>query len=56
MKLITKELIRKFPKLYETENKKPEETKVIAKFFTLGKPWKNKRVIKKSGVNDTESV
>lgn len=36
MKLLTKALIKKFPKLYANENKKPEEIKVIAKFFT---PW-----------------
>lgn len=36
MKLITKELLRKLPKLYETENTK--DPMVICKFFT---PWTN---------------
>jgi hypothetical protein len=36
MKLITKELLKKLPKLYETENK--EDPTVICKFFT---PWSN---------------
>lgn len=39
MKLLTKELRRKFPKLKETENKKPEEIKVIAKFFDPTGSW-----------------
>lgn len=34
MKLLTKELIKQFPKLYANEDKKPENVKVIAKFFT----------------------
>lgn len=33
MKLLTKELREKFPKLYANENKKAEDVKVIAKFF-----------------------
>ena len=33
MKLMTKELEEKFPRLYSTENKKPEEIKIIAKYF-----------------------
>ena len=33
MQLITKELEKMFPALYETEDKSPEEVKVIAKFF-----------------------
>ena len=36
MKLLTKELEKQFPKLYETEEVPLEEKKVIAKFFT---PW-----------------
>ena len=36
MKLLTKALIKQFPKLGETEKKKTEEIKIIAKFFT---PW-----------------
>ena len=38
MKLLTKELLKQFPKLYETEEVPAEEKKVIAKFFT---PWTN---------------
>lgn len=33
MKLMTQELEKKFPKLYETENLKSSEIKVIAKYF-----------------------
>ena len=33
MKLLTKEIRNKFPKLRETDNKKPEDVKVIVKFF-----------------------
>ena len=33
MQLISKELEEMFPALYETEDKSPEEIKVIAKFF-----------------------
>ena len=33
MKLLTKEIRRKLPKLYANENKKPEDTQVIVKFF-----------------------
>jgi len=36
MKLLTKELKKQFPKLYEGEEIPTEEKKVIAKFFT---PW-----------------
>lgn len=36
MKLLTKELIRKFPAIGETSEKDPSEVEVIAKFFT---PW-----------------
>ena len=36
MKLLTKEILRKFPKLYANENKNPRDVKIIAKFFT---PW-----------------
>ena len=36
MMLLTKELRRQFPKLYQTEQVPIEEKKVIAKFFT---PW-----------------
>lgn len=38
MMLLTKELKKQFPKLYETELVPDEEKKVIAKFFT---PWTN---------------
>lgn len=33
MKLLTKEIEKKLPALYSNENKKPEDTKVIVKFF-----------------------
>jgi hypothetical protein len=36
MKLLTKALIQNFPRLGETQNDKPEDIKIIAKFFT---PW-----------------
>lgn len=39
MKLLTKELEQKFPKLNATENKKPEEIEVIAKFFDPCGSW-----------------
>lgn len=39
MKLLTKELERQFPKLYETEGTPPEEKRVIAKFFTPDSSW-----------------
>lgn len=38
MKLMTKELEAKFPRLYANENKKPEEVKIVAKFFFPGGP------------------
>lgn len=39
MKLLTKELRNKFPKLYETEFKNPKEVRVIAKFFASWATW-----------------
>ena len=39
MKLLTKELRTKFPQLYSTSNKKPEDVKVIAKFFCPWNSW-----------------
>ena len=39
MKLMTPELEAKFPSLYSTENKKPEDIKVIAKFFDPCGSW-----------------
>lgn len=36
MKLITKAISNKLPKLYETENQKPEETRIFLKLFC---PW-----------------
>ena len=33
MHLMTNELMAKFPSLYETEGKTPEEVQVVAKFF-----------------------
>lgn len=38
MKLLTKEIIRKLPKLYANEEKEPADIKVIVKFFC---PWSN---------------
>lgn len=39
MKLLTKEIIAKFPKLNATENKKPEDIEIIAKFFDPCGSW-----------------
>lgn len=39
MKLLTKELRKRFPKLQETEYKKPEGIKIIAKFFNPCGHW-----------------
>jgi hypothetical protein len=39
MKLLTKELEQKFPKLNATENKKPEDVEIIAKFFDPCGSW-----------------
>ena len=39
MKLLTKEIRRKLPKLYVNENKKPEDTQVIVKFFDPCGSW-----------------
>jgi len=39
MKLLTKELREKFPKIGETEGKKPEEIEIIAKFFDPTGSW-----------------
>lgn len=36
MKLLTKELIAKIPKIYETEHLEPEEKMIFVKLFT---PW-----------------
>ena len=36
MKLLTKEIQKKLPPLYTNENKSPEDTKIIVKFFC---PW-----------------
>lgn len=33
MKLLTKEITKKLPELYSNEDKKPEDVKVIVKFF-----------------------
>lgn len=33
LKLLTKEIEKKLPKLYSNENKKPEDTLVVVKFF-----------------------
>ena len=39
MKLLTKELEQRFPKLNATENKKPEDIEIIAKFFDPCSSW-----------------
>ncbi len=39
MKLMTPELEAKFPALYATDNLKPEETKIIAKYFYGSWTW-----------------
>ena len=39
MELLTEELRKKFPSLRTTEDKKPEETEVIAKFFDPTGSW-----------------
>jgi len=39
VELMTKELEQKFPKLYATENMKPEEVRIIAKFFDPCGSW-----------------
>ena len=39
MKLLTKELLKQFPKLNETDGTPLEEKKVIAKFFTPDGSW-----------------
>ena len=39
MKLLTKELEKKLPKLYATENVKPEDKVVVVKFFHPFSSW-----------------
>jgi len=39
MKLLTKVLEKKFPKLYENEKKEPKDIKIIAKFFCPWNQW-----------------
>jgi hypothetical protein len=39
MKLLTKEIKKKLPALYSQENKKPEDVKVIVKFFDPMGAW-----------------
>lgn len=39
MKLLTKEIINKFPGIKETESKKPNEVNIIAKFFHPFSDW-----------------
>jgi len=39
MKLLTKEIEKKLPKLYSNEEKKPEDIKVIVKFFHPFSDW-----------------
>lgn len=39
MKLLTKEIERAFPKLGDTGDKKPNETKIVAKFFAPWNSW-----------------
>ena len=39
MKLLTKEIRDKLPKLYANDNKKPEDVKIIVKFFSPVGSW-----------------
>lgn len=39
MKLLTKEILSKLPPLYYNEKKKPEEVKIIVKFFHCMSNW-----------------
>jgi len=39
MKLMTKALLKKFPKLYANEHKAPEDIVVVAKYFTPDSSW-----------------
>jgi len=39
MKLLTKELRQKLPKIYTNENKKPEDVQIIVKFFHPLSGW-----------------
>lgn len=39
MKLLTKQLLKEFPPLYSQDGKKPEEVKIIAKFFHPVGSW-----------------
>lgn len=39
MKLLTQEIKNKLPKLYANENKKPEDIKIIVKFFDPTGSW-----------------
>jgi len=39
MKLLTKEILNQLPKLYATEDIKPEDVQVIAKFFDPMGSW-----------------
>ena len=39
MKLLTKEILNKFPKLGETDGKDPKDVKIIVKFFTPDSNW-----------------
>lgn len=39
MKLLTKEMLEKFPPLYANENKDPSQVEIIAKFFTPDGSW-----------------
>jgi len=39
MKLLTEELKKKLPKLYSQDGKKPEDVKIIVKFFTPDSGW-----------------
>ena len=39
MKLITRELLNKFPKIGETSNRKAEEVPIIAKYFCPWNKW-----------------
>lgn len=55
MQLLTKEICQKMPALYANEDKKPEEVKVIVKFFC---PWGHWSwfATKANGIKDGKEV
>lgn len=55
MKLLTAEIKKKLPPLYSQENKKPEETPIVVKFFDPAGSW-NWYVTEGSPVNEDGKV